>query len=199
MSVTSVKNQIKAAMQDSFITKAEAQKIVKEAEKDGVTAMEGKAVADLFDSRRRAPPPGMMMTMAIPENPGDVVFMQGSRDVLQTFLDRHSIPAGASKDAMKNRIKLSLEGIDRGQALAKAPNVSRLFPVQLTNPLDVARDLPMQTAFMNLKTGQFYVKSEGGFTRDPRAKFYGPFNLQPVAHTMMVGETAADASVSAGG
>src|ERR1044071_3049848 len=98
----------------------------------------------------------MMVTMAIPEFPGEVVFMQGSRDVLQTFLDRHNIPAGASKESMKTRIKLSLEGIDRGHALAKAPNTSRLFPIQLTSPLDVARDMPMTTAFMNLKTGQFY-------------------------------------------
>lgn len=179
MSTLSVNTKIKAAMQNAFVTRAEARAIVKEAEKRGVTPGEGKAVESLFE--KGTPTPGHMVTMAIPENPGDVTFEIGAKKLLDAFFERNHIPAGSQKEPMKNRIKLSLDGRDLGPALAKAPDVRRLFAVEMHNPLEVMRDIPMETAFLDLKKGSFYIKLEGGFVRDPRPRFFGPFQLQPVA------------------
>src|SRR5207302_1939865 len=113
MSLTSVQAKIKSAMTDHIITKAEAEGIVVEAAKNGVTFREGKAVADLFEAPQ--PPvaqPGQMMTMMVPEYPGDVTFQDGARSVLQTFLDKNLIPVGESKAAMTHSIKNEMSSID---------------------------------------------------------------------------------------
>jgi hypothetical protein len=176
MSLASVTTKIKAAMQDRIITQAEAQGIVDEAAKNGVTLREAKAVADLFMTPQT--PSGPMMTMMVPEYPGDLDFQGGSKSVLKAFLDRNLIPTGADLDKMKTQIK-SVAKFDA--PMAKKPDVSRLFLVQVSAPLDMARDLPDEKAYVNLKTGQFYVRTEGGFVQNPSAKFFGPFQLPPVA------------------
>src|SRR5688500_15125963 len=108
MSITSVNKKIKAAMKDSFITKAEATKIVNEAEKGPLTVGEAKTVAALFDKAPRAPRPGDMFTLAIPEVPGQVTFEQGAKSVLDTFFIRNNVPAGQNKAFVKSQVELSM-------------------------------------------------------------------------------------------
>jgi hypothetical protein len=183
MTTASVQSKIKSAMRDSFITQSEAKAIVKEAEKGRVTVGEAQAVADLFDKGTMwmnpnlgVVPPGMNMTLAIPENPSDVTLEQGAQSVMEAFFAKNNIPAGPQKKEIKERALAAIEnGV--GAKLKSEPKLKGLFPLQLSNPLDVARDLPMQTAFVDMKKGTFFLKVEGGFVVDPSAKFYGPFAL----------------------
>jgi hypothetical protein len=177
MTTASVQHKIRTAMSDWFITATEAKDIVTEAEKGIVTAGEASAISDLFDRGARTPPPGQMVTLAIPENPGEVTLELGAKSALEAFFARNNVPAGAKKAEMKGAIKALLANTNVGSPLAKKPNEARLFALPLSNPLDVARDLPMQTALIDLKKGEFFLKSEGGFVVDPRAKFYGPFPI----------------------
>lgn len=177
MSATTVNAKIRSAMLDSFITTTEASGIVSEAEKGVVTAKEAKAIADLFDRGHRPMPPGMMVTLAIPEFPGEMVFEAGARSALDAFFTKHHVPAGSEKAQLKASIKTAVASMDRSAPLANKPNESRLFALPLTDPRDHARDLPMKTALIDLKKGEFYLKVEGGFVRDPRPKFYGPVKI----------------------
>jgi hypothetical protein len=176
MTTASVKSKIRTAMADAFITRAEARTIVTEAEKGRVTVGEAKAVADLFDratqSRR-----GDAFTLAIPENPGDVTLEQGAKNVMEAFFAKHNIPAGPEKAAIKSRINNFLATVDLGAPNAKQPNEKSLFAVHLNDPRDVLRDIPLSTALIDLKKGEFYLKVEGGFVADPTAKYWGPMKI----------------------
>lgn len=177
MSATTVNAKIKSAMLDSFITTAEAGGIVADAEKGVVTAKEAKAIADLFDRGNRTLPPGRMVTLAIPEFPGEVVIESGAKSALDAFFTKHHVPAGSDKAKLSASIKTAAAGIDRSAPLSKKPNEKALYALPLTDIRDHARDLPMQTALIDLKKGEFYLKVEGGFVRDPRPKFYGPVKI----------------------
>ncbi len=90
MSAITVNAKIRSAMQDSFITTTEASGIVTEAEKGVVTAKEAKAIADLFDRGNRTLPPGRMVTLAIPEFPGEVLMESGAKSALDAFFATES-------------------------------------------------------------------------------------------------------------
>jgi hypothetical protein len=179
MSITSVKKNIKAAMKDSFITEAEAKKIVKDAERGPVTIGEAKLVADLFDRGERVPPPpGMMVTLAIPEHPGDVIMEGGASTVLQAFFEKNKIPAGAQKQIMLERIDSALAKTGWGQPLDKEPDTKKLFLVRLPYP-EGAADFPTRNAFVDLKKGEFYLSVSGGLLPPGvmPTRWYGPTKL----------------------
>ncbi|OGQ26556.1 MAG: hypothetical protein A2138_19480 [Deltaproteobacteria bacterium RBG_16_71_12] len=178
MTTLSVSKQIKTAMADAFITKAEAETVVKEAEKGRLTVGEGKAIADLFDRGNRELPPGMMVTLAIPEHPGDVVMEAGANIVLNAFFAKHAIPAGAEKKAMLERIDSSLAKNGWGTPLASAPNVKKLYLVRLPYPEGVA-DYPTRNAFVDVKKGEFYLSVSGGLVAPGvlPTRWYGPNKL----------------------
>ena len=161
MSTLSVSKKIKSAMADAFITKLEAETIVKEAEKGRVTVGEGKAIADLFDRGNREVPPGMMVTLAIPEHPGDVVMEAGANNVLNAFFAKHQVPAGAEKKVMLERIESSLAKNGWGPSLATAPDTKKLHLVRLPYP-EGAADYPTRNAFVDVKKGEFYLSVSGG-------------------------------------
>lgn len=178
MSITSVSSKIKAAMRDSFISTAEAKTIVTEAEKGPVTVGEARAVAALFDKAPRAAPPGMMMTMAIPEHPGDVIFERGAKNVLETFFKKNDVPAGENLAKFVNKIEGKLDEVGLGARLATAPNTKKLHMVRLPYPTGAA-DLPSRTAFLDAKKNEFYVQVSGGLMAPSAANthWYGPISL----------------------
>jgi hypothetical protein len=179
MSTLSVTKKIKTAMSDAFITEVEAKSIVKEAEKGPVTLGEGKAIADLFDRGNRAPPPpGMMVTLAIPEHPGDVIMEDGANKVLNAFFAKNHIPAGAEKQVMLERIDSALAKTGWGNPLEKAPDTKKLFLVRLPYP-EGAADFPTRNAFVDLKKGEFYLSVSGGLVPPGvmPTRWYGPTKL----------------------
>ncbi|MBI1945930.1 MAG: hypothetical protein HYS27_09550 [Deltaproteobacteria bacterium] len=178
MSTLSVSKQIKTAMADAFITKLEAETVVKEAEKGRLTVGESKAIADLFDRGNREIPPGMMVTLAIPEHPGDVVMEAGANNVLNAFFAKHQIPAGAEKKIMIERIESSLAKDGWGTPLTTAPNVKNLHLVRLPYP-EGAADYPTRNAFVDTKKGEYYLSVSGGLVAPGvlPTKWYGPNKL----------------------
>ncbi len=178
MSTLSVSKKIKSAMADAFITKVEAETIVKEAEKGRITVGEGKAIADLFDRGNREVPPGMMVTLAIPEHPGDVVMEAGANNVLNAFFAKHQVPAGAEKKLMLERIDSALAKNGWGPALAKEPNTKNLYLVRLPYP-EGAADYPTRNAFVDVKKGEFYLSVSGGLVPPGvlPTRWYGPNKL----------------------
>lgn len=179
MSTLSVSKKIKSAMADAFITEAEAKGIVKNAEIGPVTIGESKAIADLFDRGNRAPPPpGMMVTLAIPEHPGDVIMESGATDVLNAFFKKNQIPAGAEKQIMLERIDSAMAKGGWGTALDKAPDTKKLFLVRLPYP-EGAADFPTRNAFVDMKKGEFYLSVSGGLLPPGvvPTRWYGPTKL----------------------
>lgn len=179
MSTLSVSKKIKSAMADAFISELEAKSIVKDAERGPVTVGEGKAIADLFDRGNRAPPPpGMMVTMAIPEHPGDVTMEAGANSALNAFFAKHQIPAGDEKTAMLERIDSSLAKSGWGTQLAAAPDVKKLYLVRLPYP-EGAADYPTRNAYVDTKKGEFYLSVSGGFLPPGMVptRWYGPNKL----------------------
>ena len=178
MSITSVNSKIKAAMKDSFITTAEAKTIVKEAEKGPVTVGEAKAVAALFDKAPRPMPPGMMMTMAIPEHPGDVIFEGGAKNVLEMFFTKNDVPAGANLAKTIAKVEAALDVSGWGPALANAPDTKKMHVVHLPYP-EGAADLPGRTAYVDTKKNEFYLKVSGGLMAPNMANthWFGPTSL----------------------
>lgn len=103
MSIRSVRNEIKKAMQTSHtfeeksVTKKEAQKIVKEAEKGRVTAGELSEVVNLV---KKGIDPSGVQTQAIPELRGDAFYLANdAKQVLESFIDRNS-PTGGQVHTM---------------------------------------------------------------------------------------------------
>ncbi|MCC7073282.1 MAG: hypothetical protein IT383_18325 [Deltaproteobacteria bacterium] len=178
MSTLSVTKKIKSAMADAFITKVEAESLVKEAEKGPVTIGEAKAIADLFDRGNREVPPGMMVTLAIPEHPGDVVMEAGAKDALNAFFQKNQIPAGAEKKLMLERIDSALAKGGWGTPLDKAPDTKKLFLVRLPYP-EGAADYPTRNAFVDLKKGEFYLSVSGGLLPPGvlPTRWFGPTKL----------------------
>jgi hypothetical protein len=191
MSTASVNKQIRTAMKDAFVTRAEAKAIVKEAERGLVTVGEAKAIADLYDRCGATPAGGARLTLAIPEFPGDMRFQGGAKGALDAFFFRHNIPAGTNAESVKAQVRLSLEGVDLGAPLAKVPTLGKLYPLALTSPLDVARDVPMQTAHIDLKKQEFFLQV-GASRGQPQDRFFGPFSMIPTAWTAAVGEGPSD-------
>jgi hypothetical protein len=178
MSITSVNSQIKSAMRDAFITKAEAQKIVKEAEKGPVTVGEARLVRELFERAPTPPPPGMMVTMAIPENPNDVIFEQGAKSVLETFFTKNNVPAGANVKKFVEQIQAKLSTIDYGSPLAAAPDTKKLHLVRLPSDPRIM-DAPTENAFVDTKKNEFYLCVNNGFLApsDIAVQWFGPISL----------------------
>lgn len=181
MSITSVNSQIKSAMRDSFITKAEAEKIVKEAEKGPVTVGEARVVRELFERAPTPPPPGMMVTLAIPENPNDVIFEQGAKNVLETFFAKNNVPAGANVKKFVEQIQGKLSSVDYGSPLATAPDTKKLHLVRLPSDPRIM-DAPTKNAFVDTKKNEFYLCVSAGFMAPPEARvqWFGPISLDAV-------------------
>lgn len=178
MSITSVQSQIKSAMKDSFITKAEAQKIVKEAEQGPVTVGESKVIRELFERAPTPPPAGRMFTLAIPENPSDVIFEQGAKSVLETFFVKNDVPAGKNLKKFVDQIEAKLSADGRGNRLDKAPDTKKLHMVRLPYPERVM-DYPSRTAFLDPKKNEFYLCVAGGLMAPgpQNTHWYGPIKL----------------------
>jgi hypothetical protein len=180
MSTLSVSRQIKNAMKnDRFISELEAKGIVAEAEKGPVTVGEARAVADLFDrATPTRPPPGMMVTMAIPENPGEVLMEGGARSALEAFFEKNKIPAGAQKAVMLERIDAGMSKAGYGDMLDKEPDTKKLFMVRLPYP-EGAMDFPTRNAFVDLKKGEFFLQVSSMFVPPgvPQTRWYGPTKL----------------------
>ncbi len=179
-------------MRDSFITTAEAKKIVKDAEKGPVTLGEAQAVVSLFERGKQISPPGMMVTLAIPENPGAVTLEAGAKTVMETFFIRNNIPAGNNREFVKAQAKLTLANATLGSPLASPPNVSRHFAIHLTSADDMARDIPGKVAFVDSKKEEMFVRVNVGRTFGPGERWYGPIKLENVGWTEAVGEGPGD-------
>lgn len=182
MSITSVSSQIKTAMKDAFITKAEAQKIVQEAEKGPVTVGEARVVRELFERAPTPPPPGMMVTLAIPENPNDVIFEQGAKNVLETFFTKNDVPAGKNLKKFVDAIEQKLEKDGKGARLDKAPDTRKLHMVRLPYPKHI-QDYPGRTAFLDAKKNEFYLCVAAGPFAPPelQVQWFGPISLDKPA------------------
>ena len=178
MSITSVNSQIKTAMKDAFITTVEAKKIVKEAEKGPVTVGEARVVRELFERAPAAPRPGMMMTLAIPENPHDVIFEQGAKSVLETFFTKNDVPAGANIKKFVTQIESKLNNDGWGSPLTTAPDTKKLHMVRLPYPEHVM-DYPSRTAFLDPKKNEFFLCVSGGLMAPSaaQAQWFGPISL----------------------
>ncbi len=178
MSITSVNSQIKSAMRDSFITTAEAKKIVKEAEKGPVTVGEARVVRELFERAPTPPSPGFMVTLAIPENPNDVIFDQGAKNVLETFFSKNNVPAGNNLKKFVADIQAKLSSIDYGSPLVAAPDTKKLHLVRLPSDPRIM-DAPSENAFLDPKKNEFYLCVHAGFMAPPEmaTQWYGPISL----------------------
>jgi hypothetical protein len=178
VSITSVSKQIKSAMRDSFITTAEAEKIVKDAEKGPVTVGEARVVRELFERAPTPPPPGMMVTMAIPENPNDVIFEQGAKNILETFFAKNDVPAGKNVAKFVAQIQAKLSTVDYGSPLATAPDTKKLHLVRLPSDPRIM-DAPTENAFLDTKKNEFYLCVAAGPFAPPelQVQWYGPISL----------------------
>lgn len=180
MSITSVSSKIRAAVQNSYVSETEAKGIVAEAEKGTVTVGEARVIKELFEKGQpRATPPGMMHTMAIPENPGDVTLAAGAKNVLNAFFSRHDVPAGDNLKKYIAKIETRIAG-DRGERLAEAPEekiLSKLHVVRL--PMGNAAGAPPKTAYLDTKKDELYLCIGVGLGAPPgqKAAWYGPLKL----------------------
>ena len=175
MSIVSVMNEVKAAVAGGTafntepLTQPEAQRIVGEARKNGVTAGEAKAIVDTYELPRRA------FTMAMGEGP-TYRLTAAAADTFNRFFAEQSLPAGDSEAGVRGRIQATIQNVGANLdqfALASAPKTKNLVATRFYSP-GVGGSL--ETAYVDAGKLQFYWSSQNASARLPE-KFYGPFPL----------------------
>ncbi len=215
--IRDLNSKIKKAQADAFITAKEAAGVVKAAAP--VTPARAKAVAELFERGTPDVRPGMMMTMAIPESPGQLILEQGARTKFEGFFEKNGVPAGQQKAIFKERAQRTLDraaGFERGGVagpagdatpdpmpkLAAAPKrLKWMFDINLTPEglMDMTK-----TAYIDTKKDEMYLRQSGwGPAGAMRSTWYGPMKLaEPLAddggmmHTMAFPEGGGDQAIT---
>lgn len=120
-----------------------------------------------------------MVTMAIPEFPGEVIIEPTARTALDAFFAKHNLPAGSQLPVWRQRIEGKLGSPELATPLAKAPDTRNLFLVRLPNPPGSA-DMPTRNAFVDTRKNEFYLSISGGFIPSLPVRWYGPAQLDDI-------------------
>lgn len=175
MSITSVMKEVKKAtaggtgMLPEKVTQLEAQRIVREAKKNGVTAGEAKVLVDTFETPRGA------FTMAVGEGPSFYLTPAAEKTFNKAFKDLNA-PAGANESGVRSNIEVVMQhvGANLSNYETAKPSTKHLVAQTFWNG---AIGGSMETAYVDVAKQQFYWSSQNASARLPE-KFYGPFSLQ---------------------
>lgn len=185
MSTTTVRSQIKTAMKtthgcsNGHVSAAETDSILAEARKGGVTAGEGKLVADLY-AKGHLLTPGSVATRACPEHPASwYSYDAGAKAKMNTFFTEQNLPYGDNAAKIKAKVEAKLADVDLGTRLPHAPSTANLHELLIADqrPVDGAR----RDAFIDAKKNSFYLKVTGSGFGGPQTVgpfWYGPFSLE---------------------
>jgi hypothetical protein len=177
MSITSVMREVKAAtkggspMQPEKITQAEARKILKEADKNGITAGEGKVLVDTFELPRGA------FTEAVGEGPSYYLTEAATKTFEKFFADK-GLPGGANAEAMKQNVEVVLQNVGANlnqYKMTGTPNLKHLVAVHMLDRAALVGG-PMRTAYIDVAKKTFILQSQPMNPMVP-SSFYGPFGL----------------------
>lgn len=200
MSVKSVQQAISQAMktqgprESRRLTGAEASRILKEAEKDGVTRAEGKLLGKFYD---KGVLPNAVHTLAINEIPSDAYYVDPkTQKKFDSFFVKHNLPFGGATNgsqvtpARAQKILTTFRGLaTRGLVRwrnGEPPVGVRLVTVPLFRErhpdgfaykalIPVGVVYPGAPAADPNKVNEFYVQRTGGFAG--MTQHAGPFKI----------------------
>ncbi|MFO0724427.1 MAG: hypothetical protein U1E65_11625 [Myxococcota bacterium] len=179
MSAISVRNEIRNQMKHSgcsnpLITEGGMAKIGKDALADKtISPSEARQIDTLVKNGHQVV--GQFMTMACPEHPGNYYNIEkGAVTAANALFAENGLPYGENRAAIRAKIQ---GAIDEGYPakLDKAPRLTGLHQLEISNKLMI--DGPKVDAFLNAKTGDFYLRVTGSGFGGP--EHIGPFYYGP--------------------
>lgn len=174
MSITSVMKEVKKAtaggsgMMPEKITQLEAQRIVREAKKNGVTTGEAKILVDTYETPRRA------FTMAVGEGPSFFLTPAAEKTFNKAFAELNA-PAGNNEASVRQNIEAVMQNVGANLDSYKTakPNTKNLVQQGFYNG---AIGGSYNSAYVDVAKQQFYWSTQNASARTPET-FFGPFGL----------------------
>jgi hypothetical protein len=172
MTAISVKGEIKSALKNNIVSKAEVKKIIA-ATGASVSNAEAKHLGDLYDRiAGPRPPQGATAGGAWPE------FGNGAGEKLNAFFVQSKLPFGGNAQSIKDAITAAMARTELVPLDAKPAAASRLVPLWLPNPVGMM-DGPSRTAFYDVAKEQFFLNVRDPWRPNGLDAWYGPISTTP--------------------
>lgn len=199
MGVRELRKEIRTAMkaagacENAMITTREEKKLERLTTKDKVVSpAEGREWEKLL-GKAEVTNPGGMMTAACPEHGKDYVGIdERAVKSANAMFVQFNVPYGDNKEKIRDNILRTLEAIDLGAALPKAPSTRMLHEVHLRDMRMV--DGPREDAYFDAKKNEFYLKVTGSGMGGPDT--IGPYWFGPIAVSEDSNKQVSDATIN---